>query len=349
MPYITSSRQDDSHKIDQPSRAKCEGIQTRVVVTRQGKYFHEADFDNVEMEQKILSPMPVSCSTSCRQAPREIPAYFAHLYTVPLLTREQEFHCFRKLNFLKHLQACEQNEFGNSRSRELNSVIDLADEIVSVRNFIVESNLRLVVAIARRVVQSTTIEFDELVSVGNETLVRSVDLFDYRRGYRFNTYVFRAVERSLRALIRGSASSKIIDDAEDQEAMNHVSCDVGESILSQRKAEAAKRVIKPLLSELSDRDRSIILSRFGFGHEDNGASFRVISKQIGVSAQRTAQLYHRSIKQMRTSIERKCSTVRFSRNEVRAPEIAARERECNITVNAIDEMELFSTPPASVA
>lgn len=58
----------------------------------------------------------------------------------------------------------------------------------TVRNFFVESNLRLSVSISKRYARGSSQELFDLVQVGNIGLVRAVDRFDYRRGFRFSTY-----------------------------------------------------------------------------------------------------------------------------------------------------------------
>ncbi len=99
------------------------------------------------------------------------------------LSREQEAHLFRKMNFLKYRAQAFRDAMdpAKARSAELDRIEQLQEEALAVKNQIIRSNLRLVVSIAKRHVGPSN-NFFELVSDGNMSLIRAVEKFDYSTG-----------------------------------------------------------------------------------------------------------------------------------------------------------------------
>src|SRR5690606_13960766 len=132
----------------------------------------------------------------------------------------------------------------------------------SVRDEIVRCNLRLVVSIAKTVVDHAN-AFDDLVSDGNVPLIRAVEIFDFERGTRFSTYatwavrtsLFRSAPRNRRTWKRFvSGTETVFDSMPDHRASQWASV----SATSTHQGAVGR-----LMSGLSPRERSIVMARFG--------------------------------------------------------------------------------------
>ena len=149
-------------------------------------------------EAEILGPLPESDPPAKKpRMPKGVPAYLASLYDVPLLTREQEVHLFRKMNYLKYKANALRGELDLDRpkSGSMDRIEILHEEALAIKNQIIRANLRLVVSIAKRYVGQAG-DFFEVVSDGNMSLIKAVEKFDFSRGNRFSTYATWAIMKN---------------------------------------------------------------------------------------------------------------------------------------------------------
>jgi RNA polymerase primary sigma factor len=104
----------------------------------------------------------------------------------PLLTKEQEVELAMAI---EHGEAAEQ-KLASGRIRSERTRNRLKDEVrkarAARRRFIL-ANLRLVVSIAKKY-QGQGLPLLDLIQEGNIGLMRGVELFDWRRGFKFSTY-----------------------------------------------------------------------------------------------------------------------------------------------------------------
>ena len=113
------------------------------------------------------------------------------------MTRKQEAHLFRKMNYLKYKASRLRAKLDPERPKSslMDQIERIYDEAVATKNQIIRANLRLVVSIAKRHVGPAE-NFFELVSDGNMSLMRAVEKFDYARGNKFSTYASWAIMKN---------------------------------------------------------------------------------------------------------------------------------------------------------
>lgn len=248
-------------------------------------------------EQAILGPAPVPVRPPPRVSlPVDLPPYLASLYEVPLLSREQEVHLFRKMNYLKYQASQRIARLDPERpsNRLLDQIEELYQQSVEVKNQIIRANLRLVVAMTKRYAHHSEPLF-ELVSDGNISLMRAVERFDYARGFRFSTYASWAIIKNFTQSIwrdhRDHARFPNADEEVFQEAPDQRTNQQAEEVAQiRREGEIAQ-----LLEQLDDRERQIIRYRYGLESGSEPMTLKEVGSVMGVTKERIRQLANRAI------------------------------------------------------
>ena len=92
--------------------------------------------------------------------------------------------------------------------------IDLGSRIMnnkdlSARDKLIEANLRLVIDVASKYMNSSR-DLNDLVQNGNIGLIRAAEKFDYRRGYKFSTYATWWIKQGItRGIIETGSTIKL--------------------------------------------------------------------------------------------------------------------------------------------
>jgi RNA polymerase sigma factor (sigma-70 family) len=268
-------------------------------------YIYHASFDDPTQEADILAPMPdregFESKRRTMKAPKDVPAELAHLYDFPLLTKEQEQHQFRLMNFLKHklhrLRERLRDEPAKARAQDFNEVEDLQERVAAVKDTLINCNMRLVVSIAKKH-SGQTDNLWELISDGNMSLIRAVEKFDYSRGNKFSTYASWAIMKNFARSIPGERNHReryLTGHDELFQAKADTRSDEHEVLDT---AEQASKTVNRLLDQLDPRERDIIRLRAGMDGAE-GLTLEQIGQQKGITKERVRQLHVRAMKKLR--------------------------------------------------
>lgn len=224
------------------------------------------------------------------------------LCRAPLLSPDLERSLFLRMNLAK-AAACQYRERlsrNHPDREELERIEQLLAEAVNMRNRIVESNLRLVVSIAKWF-EPAGDAWDEAVCEGILPLIRAVELFDFTRGTRFSTYTTHAIRnhllrvrkrRARRAATHAVGGGDLSDAVPDPRPPQQLAdTEVSHRLLAEQ-----------LLARLDRRERSILAARFGLHEFDRQHTFLEIGRMVRLSKERTRILAHRAIEKLQASV-----------------------------------------------
>ena len=117
--------------------------------------------------------------------------YLKEIGKIPLLTIDEETELAKMVvdgrEAKEKLQIIEADDQNTISADEYEALLDIAEAAEDAKNKLVNSNLRLVVSIAKRYL-SRGLQFLDLIQEGNMGLIKAVDKFDHHKGFKFSTY-----------------------------------------------------------------------------------------------------------------------------------------------------------------
>ncbi|WP_295622194.1 RNA polymerase sigma factor, RpoD/SigA family [Chamaesiphon sp. GL140_3_metabinner_50] len=147
--------------------------------------------------------------------------YLHEIGRVPLLTQEQEICYGKQVQQMMLFQEVNQNlaktlnrpptslEWANAATVTATELDRILRQGRQAKQKMIEANLRLVVAIAKKY-QKRNLEFLDLIQEGSLGLERGVEKFDPTRGYKFSTYAYWWIRQAItRAIAQQGRSIRL--------------------------------------------------------------------------------------------------------------------------------------------
>ena len=172
----------------------------------EGEEEEEEDFPgNIEIEEVQLIELDSIVNSVRTDDP--VRMYLKDIGNIPLLDIETETELANTV--VKGREAIEKiNDFENGlidlTDKEEEKYRKLADDANYAKNKLVDSNLRLVVSIAKRYT-GRNLPFLDLIQEGNMGLMKAVDKFEPDKGYKFSTYATWWVRQAITRAVADQA------------------------------------------------------------------------------------------------------------------------------------------------
>jgi len=192
------------------------------------------------------------------------------------------------------------------------TALEQGDE--NAKKTLVEHNLRLVVYIARRF-ENVSTGLEDLISIGTIGLIKAIGTYRLDKNIRLATYASRCIENEILMHIRKISGQKA--EISLDEPIN-LDCDGNELLLSDVLGTDGDEIARPLeddvdlcvlrqaLRELPDREREIVVLRFGLeGRKE--LTQKEVAERMGISQSYISRLEKRIMAKLRKEMLRQTS------------------------------------------
>jgi len=181
----------------------------------------------------------------------------------------------------------------------------------AARQLLIEHNLRLVVYISKRF-ENTGINIEDLISIGTIGLIKAVNTFNSGKNIKLATYASRCIENEILMYLRKINAQRT--EVSFDEPLN-TDWDGNELLLSDILGTDEDEVSRPLeddadrqmlmeaIDSLEEREREIILLRFGLPHGREYTQ-KEVADMLGISQSYISRLEKRIIDRLRREMLR---------------------------------------------
>jgi len=182
--------------------------------------------------------------------------------------------------------------------------LEMGDE--RAKQLLIERNLRLVVYIAKRF-ENTGVNLEDLISIGTIGLIKAIGTYRREKNIKLATYASRCIENEILMHIRKIACQKAEVSLDEPINMDY---DGNELLLSDILGTDEDMILRPMeddvdlcvlrqaLQELPEREREIILMRYGlYGYKE--LTQKEVAQKMGISQSYISRLEKRIMQKLR--------------------------------------------------
>lgn len=269
------------------------------------KYWFLEEFEDDKKLSMIMSDIPHleeynRKKTNIQNEINKVAPEVRQFYCEPLLNYEQEFHLFRKMNFLKYKASRYYNWYCRSNLNKLKKLfLHYFTESQAVRNHIVCCNTRLAAQVLKKRKDYYGDDVENLLSDCFANIIKAVDGFDFRKGYKFSTYcTWVLMNNSLRDHLADKKFYETFSSNVDDVGLNQK---IDENMMDQEtKQEKVESVSQDILNifkvlyERDEREAEVLAQYFGI-NDGKKKTLKEISEAMDITKERVRQIKNNAI------------------------------------------------------
>ena len=193
-----------------------------------------------------------------------------------------------------------------SSVEELSYIIKAKKGDIDARNILIEHNLRLVVFLAKKY-ESTKYDLEDLVSIGSIGLIKGINTYKIDKNSKLATYASRCIANEILMFLRKNKKRKTevsLEDALNYDAEGnelHLEDILGtdvELVPKEYESKIDKELLLKEISSLSDRDKEIMVLRYGLYNKEEFTQ-KEVAQILGISQSYISRIEKKVIKKLK--------------------------------------------------
>ena len=195
------------------------------------------------------------------------------------------------------------------KNEELNCLISAKKGNIDARNKLIEHNLRLVVFLAKKY-ESSNYDLEDLVSIGSIGLIKGINTYKVDKNIKLATYVSRCISNEILMFLRKNKKRKA--EVSLEESLNydsegnelHLEDVLGteeDLVPNLYEEELNKEFINKSISNLNERDKNIMILRYGLNNTKEYTQ-KEVADMLGISQSYISRIEKKVIKMLKQTV-----------------------------------------------
>lgn len=184
-----------------------------------------------------------------------------------------------------------------------------ADGDLFARDKLIEHNLRLVVFLAKKY-ENTRVDLEDLVSIGTIGLIKGIKTFSKDKNIKLATYASRCIDNEILMYLRKNKrvrtevsfdESLSFDPDGNELRLEDILGTEADIVTKNLEQETEKNLVMEEINKLNDRDKEIIILRYGLmGHKE--MTQKDVADLLGISQSYISRIEKKVIKRLRNLV-----------------------------------------------